>query len=47
MKPLSNFSSTFQELYDVWVQMEPHPLQAQEPDGDRHWISSYPVLKVS
>ncbi len=26
--------------------MDPHPLQSQEPDGDRHWISSYPVLKV-
>jgi len=35
------------ELFDVWIQMEPHPLQSQEPDGDRHWISSYPILKVN
>ena len=22
-----------------------HPLQTQEPAGDRHWIPTYPVLK--
>ena len=36
-----------QELNEVWVQMLPHPLQSQEPNGDRHWISTYPVLKVT
>lgn len=35
------------ELHETWVNLEHHPLQRQEPDGDRHWIDTYPVLKVS
>ncbi|KAK2718891.1 ribonuclease 3-like [Artemia franciscana] len=32
-------------LYSVWTNLLPHPLQEQEPQGDRHLISSYPVLQ--
>lgn len=34
------------DLHQTWVNLEHHPLQRQEPDGDRHWIEIYPVLKV-
>lgn len=30
--------------FQVWVNYPPHPLQEQEPLGDRKWIESYPVL---
>lgn len=33
------------ELLDVWMNYPPHPLQEQEPGGDRKWISSVPVLQ--
>ena len=33
------------ELYETWTDLPYHPLQAQEPGGDRHWIETYPVLK--
>lgn len=36
---------TDQILHDVWTNLDAHPLQCQEPNGDRHWISSYPVLE--
>lgn len=34
------------DLLDVWVNYPLHPLQEQEPDGDRKWISSFPLLQV-
>lgn len=34
-------------LYEVWANLKHHPLQLQEPTGDRHWIKSYPLLQVS
>lgn len=35
------------ELHQVWTNLTHHPLQIQEPKGDRHWIPKYPILKVS
>ncbi|CAH1785630.1 unnamed protein product [Owenia fusiformis] len=32
-------------LHDIWTNPRPDPLQDDEPDGDRHWISSSPVLQ--
>nr|AFX89030.1 drosha [Mayetiola destructor] len=29
----------------IWINYPPHPLQEQEPLGDRQWIESYPLLK--
>ena len=34
-------------LYKTWKELEPHPLQVQHPEGDRHLVAKYPVLKVS
>ncbi|XP_018494347.2 ribonuclease 3 [Galendromus occidentalis] len=28
-----------------WRNYSRHPLQLQEPDGDRHWIEHYPILQ--
>ncbi|XP_071034189.1 ribonuclease 3 isoform X1 [Parasteatoda tepidariorum] len=33
------------ELQDVWKNYPLHPLQEQEPEGDRKWISSVPLLQ--
>jgi len=33
------------ELYDVWGVLPLHPLQTQEPGGDRHWIQKFPHLR--
>ncbi|CAH0384549.1 unnamed protein product [Bemisia tabaci] len=33
------------QLLDVWVNYPKHPLQEQEPDTDRHWIASFPLLQ--
>lgn len=33
------------DLWETWKDLSPHPLQTQEPGGDRHWIETYPVLK--
>ncbi|XP_052871222.1 ribonuclease 3-like, partial [Anopheles cruzii] len=33
-------------LHSVWVNYPPHPLQEQEPDGDRHHIKSFEMLKM-
>ncbi|XP_052871249.1 ribonuclease 3-like, partial [Anopheles cruzii] len=33
-------------LHRVWVNYPPHPLQEQEPDGDRHHIKSFEMLKM-
>merc|ERR1719195_1309689 len=33
------------DLWETWKDLAPHPLQTQEPGGDRHWIDTYPVLK--
>jgi len=38
------FGSEF-DLYETWVDMPSHPLQTQEPGGDRHWIQKFPVLQ--
>ncbi|XP_055387198.1 ribonuclease 3 [Condylostylus longicornis] len=32
-------------LKDIWENYPPHPLQQQEPLGDRHWIQSSQLLK--
>nr|WJM99460.1 ribonuclease 3 [Ips calligraphus] len=32
------------ELLKVWVNLPPHPLQEQEPTGDRHWIKKFDIL---
>ncbi|KAL9988518.1 hypothetical protein ACROYT_G002973 [Oculina patagonica] len=34
-----------EELRDVWTNLPKHPLQAQQPDGDRHLISSSSLLQ--
>ena len=34
------------ELHETWTRLKHHPLQLQEPAGDRHWIEAYPVLQV-
>ena len=32
-------------LHETWVAIPLHPLQKQEMNGDRHWISSYNLLQ--
>lgn len=43
------FSNTFfkqnPDLYKVWMDVPPHPLQAQEPTGDRQWIEKFELLQ--
>lgn len=34
-------------LSDVWMSYPLHPLQEQEPAGDRQWIEHFPVLQVN
>ncbi|KAK4310674.1 hypothetical protein Pmani_017774 [Petrolisthes manimaculis] len=31
-------------LHSIWVNYPPHPIQEQEPHGDRKWIKSFPIL---
>lgn len=31
----------------AWMDLPLHPLQEDEPGGDRHWIESSPALQVS
>ena len=33
-------------LLEVWNTIPEHPLQAEETDGDRHWIDDSPTLQV-
>lgn len=33
------------QLHETWTKFDQHPLQMQEPNGDRHWIETYPVLQ--
>ncbi|XP_050535503.1 ribonuclease 3 [Daktulosphaira vitifoliae] len=33
------------ELLDIWVNYPKHPLQQQEPNGDRKWIKTLPLLQ--
>ncbi|KAG5668838.1 hypothetical protein PVAND_016760 [Polypedilum vanderplanki] len=33
------------ELKEIWDNYPPHPLQSQEPDGDRKWIEQFELLK--
>lgn len=33
------------ELLDIWVNYPKHPLQEQEPEGDRKWIKTLPLLQ--
>lgn len=33
------------ELLDIWVNYPKHPLQEQEPEGDRKWINTLPLLQ--
>lgn len=44
------FSETFfskkPHLLDLWTNYPMHPLQEQEPNGDRAWIPTFPVLQV-
>lgn len=35
----------YKDLLDVWVNYPPHPLQEQEPMGDRHHIPSFRLLQ--
>ena len=35
-----------EKLLNTWINLPRHPLQEDEPNGDRHWISSSPVLQV-
>ncbi|KAB7506877.1 Ribonuclease 3 [Armadillidium nasatum] len=43
------FSATLfrgeEELHTIWVNYKPHPLQEQEPQGDRRWIETFPILQ--
>lgn len=32
-------------LLDMWANYPKHPLQQEEPNGDRHWVKDYDVLK--
>ena len=34
------------DLLDTWTNLPDHPLQQEEPNGDRHWIKSSPALQV-
>lgn len=33
------------DLHEVWVKLPPHPLQEQEPLGDRQWIEKFEILQ--
>lgn len=33
------------DLYDIWKDVPPHPLQAQLPNGDRHLIPKTKILQ--
>ncbi|XP_022906494.1 ribonuclease 3 [Onthophagus taurus] len=33
------------DLYEVWVNLPPHPLQEKEPMGDRQWITKFELLQ--
>ena len=35
-----------ERLMNTWINLPRHPLQEDEPSGDRHWIASSPVLQV-
>ncbi len=35
-----------ERLLSTWVNTSRHPLQEDEPGGDRHWVTSSPVLQV-
>lgn len=37
-------SDTF-KLTEIWFNLPRHPLQEQEPNGDRHWIKEFPLLQ--
>lgn len=41
----STFFNTNPELHEVWVSLPPHPLQEQEPLGDRQWIEKFDILQ--
>ncbi|XP_045475707.1 ribonuclease 3 [Harmonia axyridis] len=34
------------DLLDVWVSLPSHPLQEQEPEGDREWIPKFELLQT-
>ena len=34
-------------LLQTWRELPLHPLQEDEPNGDRHWIQSSPALQVN
>ncbi|XP_071516601.1 ribonuclease 3 [Panulirus ornatus] len=31
-------------LHSIWINYPPHPIQEQEPHGDRKWIKAFPIL---
>ncbi|KAK4883143.1 hypothetical protein RN001_006462 [Aquatica leii] len=33
------------DLFEVWMNLPRHPLQEQEPTGDRHWIEKFELLQ--
>lgn len=39
------FYKTSPEYLDIWVNYPKHPLQQQEPEGDRKWIKKLPLLQ--
>ncbi|XP_018576714.1 ribonuclease 3 [Anoplophora glabripennis] len=39
------FNKQDSELYEIWVNLPPHPLQEQEPLGDRQWIDKFELLQ--
>lgn len=41
----SSDTSTPSDLYSIWCDIRPHPLQAQLPNGDRHLIPSVRILQ--
>ncbi|OQR77308.1 ribonuclease 3-like [Tropilaelaps mercedesae] len=40
-----DWGSEYVDLLERWCNYRRHPLQLQEPDGDRRWIEHYPVLQ--
>ncbi|KAJ7372321.1 hypothetical protein OS493_019765 [Desmophyllum pertusum] len=41
----TNLAFDEEELRDVWTNLPKHPLQTQQPDGDRHLIGSSSILQ--
>ena len=44
-KILWNANDAERDLYEIWTDLRPHPIQSQLPDGDRHLISTIKILQ--